>query len=749
MRRPTVEKNGGSGYNEHKFPERTKMERIAMIGFDAVRRLFHLRNASVSLVLSLRPDEEGALELLTAYLGAPLDDPAACLHWINQREGASFDSLRQTLPYACPTEGRGDYRPALVCAADPQGQRCTELFYEGHRIEAGKPRLNGLPASYVENPADAETLEIVLRDGLTGLTARLRYTLFADLPVIAASILYENGGKEALTLTGAGSACVTLPGRYDLLHLHGAWAKERSIERLSPATLTRSLSSSRGASGHEHNPFAVLAAPGAGEFCGECVGAALVYSGDFLISADENAYGSTRLTLGLNPRTLCWRLAPGEAFQSPEALIAYSDSGLNKMSQALHSLIRKHVCRGYWRDREKPILINNWEATYFDFSHEKILQIARSAAEAGIELFVLDDGWFGRRNTDNCSLGDWVVNREKLPGGLSALAKDINALGLKFGLWFEPEMVSPDSDLYRAHPDWCLHAEDRRRTTARNQLILDMSRKDVQDYVIGAVSGVLQSAPIDYVKWDMNRNFKEAGSALLFGGRQGEIAHRYMLGLYRVLEEITAAFPRVLFESCSGGGGRFDAGMLYYMPQTWTSDDTDAVERLRIQYGTSLCYPTSAMGAHVSAVPNHQAGRVTSMRMRGDVALGGNFGYELDLSAQTPEDMGEIRRQVRQVKALRRTTQQGTFTRLQSPFEGNIAAWQFADENRVILCAYRVLNHPNAAPDFIRLKNVPEGVYTAPDGSAVTASDLMRAGAPLSFPHGDFASCVMVFEKQA
>ena len=724
------------------------MEEIAMITFDPARRLFHLYNESISLVLCLRADGETE-ELLLAYLGAPLSDPAACLHLIPVHEGVSFDSLRQVLPYACPTEGRGDYRPALVCAVDGQGQRCTELYYESHRIEAGKPPLVGLPASYVEKTEDAETLEIALRDGLTGLTARLRYTLFAGLPVIAESILYENGEKEALTLTNAGSACVTLPGRYDLLHLHGAWAKERSIERISPAVLTRCLSSSRGASGHEHNPFAVLAAPDAGEFSGECVGAALVYSGDFLISADENAYGSTRLTLGLNPRTFSWRLAPGETFQSPEALIVYSDAGLNAMSQAMHSLIRKHVCRGYWRDRERPILINNWEATYFDFDHDKIIKIARAAADAGIELFVLDDGWFGRRNTDNCSLGDWVVNRDKLPGGLSALAKDINELGLKFGLWFEPEMVSPDSDLYRAHPDWCLHAEGRRRTTARNQLILDMSRKDVQDYVIEAVSNVLRSAPIAYVKWDMNRNFKEAGSALLTDGRQGEIGHRYMLGLYRVLEEITSAFPQVLFESCSGGGGRFDAGMLHYMPQTWTSDDTDAVERLRIQYGTSLCYPTSAMGAHVSAVPNHQAGRVTSLRMRGDVALGGNFGYELDLSAQTPEEMEEIRRQVKQVKALRRTTQQGVFTRLQSPFEGNIAAWQFADDQRVILCAYRVLNHPNAAPAFIRLRNVPEGVYTAPDGGSLSAGDLIRAGVPLSFPHGDFASCVMVFEKQA
>ncbi|MBR5109012.1 MAG: alpha-galactosidase [Clostridia bacterium] len=718
-----------------------------MIHYEQTNRTFHLRNDFVSLVLRVQLDGDNEPELLMPYLGAPLCDPASCLYLCAPRGGASFDSPRQTLPYACPTDGRGDYRPALVCAVDGQGQRCTELFYAGHRIEAGKPGLNGLPAAYVEDAAEAETLFITLRDALTGLEAELRYTLYADRPVITESILYTNTGSAPLTLQSAGSACVTLPGRYDLIHLHGAWAKERSIERVPPARLSREISSCRGASGHEHNPFAVLAAPDATEFSGECLGAALVYSGDFSITADENAYGSTRLTLGLNPRSFTWQLHPGEAFQAPEVLFAYSANGLNAMSQALHSLIRQRVCRGYWRDRERPILINNWEATYFDFDPEKILKIARAAAEDGIELFVLDDGWFGKRNRDNCSLGDWVVNREKLPCGLDGLSRDIHGLGLKFGLWFEPEMVSPDSDLYRAHPDWCLHAGSRRRTTARQQLILDMGRREVQDYVIEAVSGVLRSAQIDYVKWDMNRNFMEAGSDTLADGRQGETAHRYMLGLYRVLETVTGAFPQVLFESCSGGGGRFDAGMLHYMPQTWTSDDTDAAARLSIQYGTSLCYPASAMGAHVSAVPNHQVGRVTDMRMRGDVALGGNFGYELDLSAQTDADRAEIRRQVRQVKVLRRTTQQGVFTRLLSPFAGNVTAWQFADEDRVILCAYRVLNMPNGEPLRVRLRGVPEGLYQAAEGSTVSGSDLMRAGVPLPFAPHDFASCVAVFER--
>ncbi len=718
-----------------------------MIQIDQTNQLFHLRNDYLSLVLRVQADGDGEQELLMPYLGRPLDDPTACLYLCLPRGGASFDSPRQTLPYACPTDGRGDYRPALVCALDGQGQRCTELFYTGYRVEKGKPVLSGLPAAYVEDPSEADTLYITLRDPLTGLEAELCYTLFADRPILTESIRYKNTGAEPLTLQNAGSACVTLPGRYDFIHLHGAWAKERSIERVSPARLTREISSCRGASGHEHNPFAVLAAPDATEFTGECLGAALVYSGDFSIKADENAYGSTRLTLGLNERSFAWQLNPGETFQAPEVIFSFSSKGLNGMSQGLHSLIRQRVCRGYWRDRERPILINNWEATYFNFDHEKIMNIARAAADAGIELFVLDDGWFGKRNNDDCSLGDWVVNRKKLPQGLDGLGKDINALGLKFGLWFEPEMVSPDSDLYRAHPDWCLHAGNRRRTTARQQLILDMGRTEVQDNVIEAVSKVLQEAPIGYVKWDMNRNFLEAGSEALTDGRQGETAHRYMLGLYRVLETITKAFPEVLFESCSGGGGRFDAGMLHYMPQTWTSDDTDAVARLSIQYGTSLCYPTSAMGAHVSAVPNHQIGRVTDMRMRGDVALGGNFGYELDLSAQTPEDMEEIRRQVKQVKAIRKTTQQGVFTRLLSPFQGNVAAWQFADEQRVILCAYRVLNMPNGEPLRVRLHDVPAGTYRTPEGYTVTSADLERAGVPLPFAHRDFASIVMVFER--
>ncbi len=717
-----------------------------MIEYVREQELFHLHNAFLSCVLALRRDEEGARELVMPYLGSPLTDPACCLSRLDLKEGASFDSLRQKLPYACPTAGRGNYRPALAEATDASGQRCTELFFEGYRTEKGKPRLEGLPATYTEDPDEADTLILSLRDLVTSFSAELYYTLYRDRPVMTVSARYGNGGAETLTLRRAGSLCVSLPGRWDMLHLPGAWSRERNAERIPPARMTRSISSCRGASGHEHNPFAALLRPDTTEFNGECLGVSLVYSGDFEIAADENAFGTTQLTAGINPASFSWRLRPGETFRAPEAVCVWSDAGLNAMSQAFHALFRQRLCRGKWRDRERPVLINNWEATYFDFNEEKLLKIARRAAQAGIELFVLDDGWFGKRNTDHCSLGDWTVNREKLPGGLKHLADELKALGMMFGLWFEPEMVSPDSDLYRAHPDWCLHAEGRRRTQSRNQLILDMSRTEVQDYVIGAVSEVLESAEISYVKWDMNRNFKEAGSAELLDGREAETGHRYMLGLYRVLETVVGRFPDVLFESCSGGGGRFDPGMLYYMPQTWTSDNTDAMARLKIQYGTSYVYPASAMGAHVSAVPNHQTNRITPIDTRAAAAMGGNFGYELDLTALSEQDFEAVCRQTQMVKRLRATTLKGVFTRLLPP-EENVTAWQFADEKRIILCVFRHEAVSNTAPVDIRLKNLPEGVWTDGDGKRFHSADLMNAGIRVSFPKGDFVSQTIIFEK--
>ena len=717
-----------------------------MIEYLSEKRLFHLHNEELSLVLILRDDEKGLPELLQVYLGAPLDDPRSALTF-QLNEGASFDSLRQILPYACPTDGRGDYRPSMVRFTDKTGQRIGELFYVSHSIRRGKPALEGLPATYTENENEATTLEIVLEDSIAHFRAVLSYTLFEYEGALAVSAQYFNEGHETILLNRAFSACLSLSGKVDMLHLEGCWARERAPQLVPSARLRRTISSSRGASGHEHNPFAAFLTQGADEFQGDVIGISLVYSGDFEISADENAYDTTRVVAGINPETFSWRLEPNQSFQTPECVVVYSGRGLNGMSQTYHRLYRERLCRGLWRDRERPILINNWEATYFNFDHKKLIKIAKAAAKAGIELFVLDDGWFGERDNDDGYLGDWTPDLRKLPHGLKSLASEINGLGLMFGLWFEPEMVSENSALYRAHPDWCLHVPGRRRTTARNQLILDLSLEEVQDYLIDAVGSVLSSANIAYVKWDMNRNFKEAGSFALLDGREGELNHRYMLGVYRVMEYLTNAFPQVLFEGCSGGGGRFDPGILYYMPQIWTSDDSDALERSGIQYGTSYVYPASAMGAHVSASPNHQVSRITTLKARGDVALGGNYGYELDLSALSNEELEEIGRQVERVKKLRRTTMHGEFTRLLSPFEGNIAAWQFVDSERIILCAYRLLARPNAAPTVLRLKNLPEGEYRLEDGRRISARDLMRAGLRIEFPRGDVATNVTVLSR--
>ena len=726
-----------------------RRERIILIQFIEDKRVFHLFNHDVSFVLALIPDRWGNEELLMTYYGKRLNHPECTLRTSQWREGASFDSPRQLLPYACPTDGRGDFRPPMLRVLQENGGMTAELFFQGYEIVPGKPDLQGLPSVYTEDDSEAETLLIRLFDRKTKLMVQLAYTIYAERPVVTASCKLVNQGENDLLLDQAASVTLSLPGSYDMIHLHGAWAKERQVERIPAGCMTRSIGSVRGASGHEHNPFAVLALPQTTEHAGDCFGVSLVYSGDFEMTVDENAYHTTRLVAGIHPRHFSWHLHAGESFQTPEAVLVFSENGLNGMSQSFHSLYRERLCRGEWRDRQRPVLINNWEATYFDFNPEKILAIARAGKEIGVEMFVLDDGWFGKRNNDDSSLGDWYVNEQKLPGGLKSLSASIHDLGLQFGIWVEPEMISPDSDLYRAHPDWCLHESDRMRTEARNQLILDLTRTEVQDYIISSISKVIGSGDINYVKWDMNRNFAEFGSESLRDGREGETSHRYMLGLYRVLHEITSRFPHVLFESCSGGGGRFDPGILAYMPQTWTSDDTDAEERLRIQYGTSYCYPASAMGAHVSAVPNHQIGRSTPIRTRCEVALGGNFGFELDLTKLTKEEIEEVRRQISRVKEIRETTAQGAFTRLLSPYEGNITAWQFADEKRLVVCAYRTLAHPNDRQLPIRLHGLcADAEYVDEKGNVYSANDLMAFGIQPDLPQRDFSSWVMVLIKK-
>lgn len=719
-----------------------------MITYQEKNGVFHLQGRTYSYFIGV---QDGVLTHL--YWGARVPDgDVTGLTW-KSREGASFDTPVNRHWAELPTQERGYFGLRALDIANAEGDDVLLLRYEGHRIFKGKAPLAGLPSAYTESEDEAETLEIDLRDALTGALVTLSYTVYRDFDVLARSMRVRNEGGKPFEIKGLQAAAVRLPkAEYDVMNLKGAWAREREVMRTGMPQGTFAIESRRGASGHENNPFLAVLSRSANETAGEVYAATWVYSGSFRAAVDVNVDGAPMLSIGFSPDVFRWRLEAGETFQSPEALLVYSPSGLNGMSERFHRFIRLRICRGAWRDRERPILINNWEATYFGFTEEKLLAIARRGAEIGCELFVLDDGWFGKRDSDNCSLGDWVVNPEKMPGGMGAFARQINDLGMRFGLWFEPEMISPDSDLYRAHPEWCLHVDGRDRTEARQQLILDYCRPEVQDYIIEAVSSVLRSAHIEYVKWDMNRNMTEGFSETLPPQRRMESQHRYMLGLYRVLEAVTEAFPEVLFESCSGGGGRFDCGMLCYMPQTWTSDDTDAYERIRIQYGTSMVYPCSAMGAHVSAVPNHQTGRVTPFKTRCEVALGGNFGFELDLSRISQEDMATAREAVARVKRLRGVLQRGSYSRLVSPFENrNFAAWQYVSEDgaRAVLCMYQPHVEPNGRPFSVRMTALePETFYRRVDtGEVWSGAALMNMGVPVEFPRYDFASSVLEFER--
>lgn len=499
-----------------------------------------------------------------------------------------------TLPQEYPAFGNGDFRSPAYQLLPADGSTMTEFVYNSHEIYQGKRPLNGLPHAYVEGKSEADSLVITMVDSKIGVGLNLHYTIYRDLDVITRSVSFEHLGGQEVEIHKCMSMSVDFHhANWDFLHLQGTWARERHIERQSLIHGIQSVSSARGANSHLHNPFVALLSKNADEDIGEVYGVSLVYSGNFAASVEVDPFETARLSIGINPFDFIWLLKPGETFQTPEALMVYSNEGLGGMSRTFHQLLRKRVCRGVYRDKIRPILINNWEATYFNFNENKLKEIVGSAKELGIELFVLDDGWFGHRDNAKSSLGDWEVNKKKLPHGLKGLAEYVQKKGMKFGLWVEPEMVSPDSDLYRKHPDWCLHVPGRNRTESRNQLVLDLSREDVCAWIIETFTEVFTSAPISYVKWDMNRHMTEVGSAALPPERQKETAHRYMLGLYRILEVLTGRFPDILFESCSGGGGRFDPGMLYYMPQTWTSDDTDAVERLKIQYRTNFFQQSS------------------------------------------------------------------------------------------------------------------------------------------------------------
>lgn len=661
-------------------------------------------------------------------------------------ESCSLNNLRQEYP----TGGDGDYRVPALDVEYADGSRSCPLYYCGYRITEGKGKPEGLPAIYAgEN--EAQTLEISLSDEMKGLQVYLIYSVLEKADAIVRSVRIENHGKEPVRLHKVMSASVDFEqGGMDMLCLPGAWGRERHIERVRLHHGECRIGSSRGASSHQMNPFLAVMEPCADECHGNVYSMNLVYSGNFMAGTEVEQLNQLRFYMGLGDDSFSWILDPSEGFAAPEAVMVFSDRGLGEMSRIYHRLYRRHLVRGRYRDEARPVLANNWEATYFDFDEEKIVSLADEAAGLGIELLVLDDGWFGKREDDRSSLGDWYANTKKLPNGLKGLADKVVNAGVKFGLWLEPEMVSADSDLYRAHPDWCLHVEGRRRSECRNQLTLDLSRKDVCDWLIETVHGILGSAPISYIKWDMNRHMSNAGSAQLPAERQKEVPHRYMLGLYRVLEEITTRHPDVLFESCSGGGGRFDPGMLHYMPQTWTSDDTDPVERLFIQYGTSIAYPVSAMGAHVSASPNHQSGRETSLKMRGDVAMSGNFGYELDLNAFTEEEKKEVREQISKYKEIRSLVMNGDMYRLSSPFDGNTVAWMYVsrEQTEFFFAFFRIQAEVNAPVSRVRLQGIqPDIIYLWEEtGSCYRGDELMEIGLVMDVA-GDYQSITGHFKK--
>ncbi len=726
------------------------------ITFDEREKVFHLTTKNTSYIMKVAKEKY----LSHVYWGRKIKTPDMKNAQLNRfisfdavpdtkDRGYSLDFVCQEYPVGCGT----DYRIPAVQAVFSDGSRAVELIYDSYKITSGKPKLKGLPATYIEDASEADTLEIVLTDTLKSMKVVLMYTTYNEIDAITRSVRIINESSEQILLEKVMSASVDYEtSDYDFVELSGAWGRERHIERNRLRSGIQSIESRRGASSHQLNPFFALASKNANEEYGEVYGFNLVYSGNFTAGVEVDQIFKARAYIGMNDYDFSWLLESGESFQAPEAVMVYSSHGFGEMSRVYHRLYRKRLVRGKYRDAIRPILANNWEATYFDFNEEKILELAKTASELGIELLVLDDGWFGKRNSDNCSLGDWYVNKEKLPDGIGGLAEKVKEYGILFGLWFEPEMVSPDSDLYRAHPDWCIHIPGRERTECRNQLTLDLSREDVCEYIIKTVSQVLDEAAIGYVKWDMNRHMSELGSAGLPPKRQKEMPHRYMLGLYHVMEEIVSKHPDVLFESCSGGGGRFDPGMLYYMPQTWTSDDTDAVERLYIQYGTSLVYPVSAMGCHVSAVPNHQAHRMTSLSMRGDVAMSGNFGYELDLAAFTEEEKDEVRMQIKQYKDLRTFIQSGDMYRLQSPFEGNTTAWQFISEDgKDIFAAYfRILCEVNGGISRMKFTALEaDAVYEllgVNGGKRYSGDELMNIGLTVDL-WGDFNSRTWRFRK--
>lgn len=660
--------------------------------------------------------------------------------------GADRTYSLDVLPQEYPTWGTGDFRNAALIIQNADYSESCKLQYAGHTIKKGKYNLPGLPAVYAEEN-EAETLEIYLEDRVSNLKVTLLYGMVEQLDIITRSVIIENHGSENIIIEKAGSACLELlPGQYDLLSFCGRHTMERTVQRKRIGYGSSVFESRRGTSSHQYNPSFILADVNATEECGNCYGIAFVYSGGFRFETEKDPYDQVRTIMSIQPEQFAYPLNPGERFVVPETIFSFSQNGFGALSHNYHNCVNHHVIRRRFQKKMRPVLINSWEAAYFDFTGETMLELAKNAADVGIDLVVMDDGWFGKRDDDNSGLGDWEVNEEKLGCSLGTLIEKINELGVDFGIWIEPEMISEDSTLYRNHPDWVLQIPGRSPVRSRNQLVLDFSRKDVRDYIFASICKVLDQGNITYVKWDMNRSISDVYSHV---NVRGTVLHDYVVGVYDFLEQMIQRYPELLIEGCSGGGGRFDIGMLYYTPQIWCSDNTDAIDRTKIQYGTSFFYPVSAVGSHVSAVPNHQTGRITSLKTRAVVAMAGTFGYELNLQMLSAEEKEEIKEQVAVFKKQNELIQQGTYYRLTNPMEDAMAAWLFVSENKkhALFNVVVLDKQVNAGVAFIKLKGLLEGstYISSEDNREYAADGLMEAGFPIPSTLGEYEAYQVEF----
>lgn len=698
---------------------------------------FHLYNEHVSYVMYVQPNGEmGQL-----YFGGKIRD----------KEDFSYLSHRRFLPMVPCMATQEDFSMEINCQEYPSfgttdmgtsayeiecenGNKVSCFKYESHNIYDGKKNLEDLPATYAEND-EAMSLEIVLYDSAADVRLTLTYTIFDKVDVIVRSTRFANCGTKQVVINKALSACVDLPDQnYEWMQFSGAWSRERTpiIRKIESGKI--SIESKRGGSSANQNPFIIIKRPNTDESSGEAIGMSFVYSGNFVASAEADTYGRLRLLMGIHPDTFKWPLEANESFVTPEVVITYTNNGLNELSQSYHSLYNNNLVRGKWKNKERPILLNNWEATFMDFDEDKIMKIATKAKEAGAELFVLDDGWFGKRDDDYAGLGDWVENPKKLPNGMRGLAKKVNDLGMEFGFWIEPEMVNPDSDLYREHPEWAFAAPGIEPSLGRHQYVLDYSKDEVVDYIYNMLYKVIDGANIAYIKWDMNRALTDVYSSGVSRELQGQVYHKYVLGVYKLYRKLTEAFPNILFESCSSGGSRFDAGMLYSAPQAWCSDNTDGEDRLRIQYGSTYGYPVSSIGSHVSAVPNQQTGRTVSIKFRADVAYFGTFGYELDLNHISDEEFEQVKEQIKFMKQYRSLIQFGKFYRLLSPFDNDLAAWMVVSEDKkeALVGVYTMRSMVNSLDGRIRLQGLDESALYNIGENEYFGDELMKAGMVLN-----------------